>query len=480
MTKIFQYAMILTGAAGLLLGQATTNPGTFRPPEFSLGTYPALNFTAGVINNGGHTVSIAAGSVNVSTATSCATPLTTTCNYVYSNATGTVAVTTTLATAMAANNTLLAMVETNGGGTAITSIVPAWQSGALWNSAGGPLNNFTSAPVPSTAGGVALGSAALPFSSLFLGNAATNNFQLTGTAAQGTVLTIPDPGAATATFLYTNSTTAQNLLTGSFKIADSSTPTKAIAFQSSGATAATTLTLADTVTSNRTVTFPDPGGAANVAYANQGSAAQTLLGTTFDTAGTSNVFKSNGTTASAVRATVGVQAVESATNVTTTNLTAIGSGITLAAGAINTANKVLKIHMEGIYTNTVASTIQAEVAFCTVSGCGSGTVVEPAGCNVTSENQANTLTNGGFTMDCTLVTSTTGNAGTLIASGTFCPDLGTAVAKPLSCYKDASVAATAPIDLTVQEFLQPRIKFATNTNTNDTATVQTFTAEIIN
>src|SRR3989442_10394753 len=69
---------------------------------------------------------------------------------------------------------------------------------------------FTAAPVPSTAGGVALGSGALPFSGVFVGGAATNNIQLTGTATTAKTATFPDnTGTVAETNLAQTWTAAQ-------------------------------------------------------------------------------------------------------------------------------------------------------------------------------------------------------------------------------------------------------------------------------
>ena len=51
---------------------------------------------------------------------------------------------------------------------------------------------FSLPPVPSSAGGAAMGTAALPWSSIFIGGAATNNIQITGTATAARVFTLPD------------------------------------------------------------------------------------------------------------------------------------------------------------------------------------------------------------------------------------------------------------------------------------------------
>lgn len=63
-------------------------------------------------------------------------------------------------------------------------------------------SHFTSAPTPNAAAGVGIGTAALPFSNLILGTAATNVYTITPAAAGAArILTIPDPGAA-ASFSY--------------------------------------------------------------------------------------------------------------------------------------------------------------------------------------------------------------------------------------------------------------------------------------
>ena len=114
-------------AVGLAWGQ---NPGAFRPPTFQAGVYPALNYTAGSINNGGHAQAIAAGSVNVATNASCAAPSFSACNFVYWPGSGSsLSITSTLGTAISSGNVLVVMVETDGGGTTITSLVQAWNSG---------------------------------------------------------------------------------------------------------------------------------------------------------------------------------------------------------------------------------------------------------------------------------------------------------------------------------------------------------------
>lgn len=122
-------ALLLSMAA---LAQ-TTNPGTFRPPTVRTGTTAtSIYWTAGTINNGGHAVAIAAGSAALGASqTDCTYPNFGTCDILYANSGGTVAVTTTIGTANASGNTILAYIET-GSTSHPTSIVLPAQSGSGW------------------------------------------------------------------------------------------------------------------------------------------------------------------------------------------------------------------------------------------------------------------------------------------------------------------------------------------------------------
>lgn len=80
-----------------------------------------VRWTAGTLNSGGHAITVTASSGAVSTSQNdCSSPGFASCNYVYSNSAGSVAITTTRATALAAGNVLMAYVETSG--SAITKL----------------------------------------------------------------------------------------------------------------------------------------------------------------------------------------------------------------------------------------------------------------------------------------------------------------------------------------------------------------------
>jgi hypothetical protein len=82
---------------------------------------------------------------------------------------------------------------------------------------------------PSAAGALAVGTSALPFSGIYIGGSATNNALIAGTFGQATVVTLPDPGAASATISLlkaqdcgTTTTCAHTDITGTLKLAKGS------------------------------------------------------------------------------------------------------------------------------------------------------------------------------------------------------------------------------------------------------------------
>ncbi len=169
--------------------------------------------------------------------------------------------------------------------------------------------------------------------------------------------------------------------------------------------------------------------------------------------------------------------------ITTTSFTALAAAaadIAVPAGTVGKAGKRLRIHADGVYTTGAASLLNAEVMLCTVSGCASGTVVAPAGCAITSTNQANVLANGQFSLDCTLTsTATVGAAGTFMAKGNFGVQLGTATTAAISPFLDTAVAASAAVDETVQEFVNVAFKFSTS-NAGNAAVLHSYSVEVMN
>lgn len=156
--------LILSIVLCAMLAAAQTN---FHPPTVSVsnGT-TGIKWNAGTVNNGGHPVTVAAGTSTVTlNKADCSSPSFANCNFVFVNSTGTVSVTTTLATAIASGNSLIALIET--GAVTTTQVVYPWQSGTMWLQAAGPSTNLTT-PVLTTptiaAGLLASGSASNDFS----------------------------------------------------------------------------------------------------------------------------------------------------------------------------------------------------------------------------------------------------------------------------------------------------------------------------
>jgi hypothetical protein len=100
---------------------------------------------------------------------------------------------------------------------AFAATTSAELAGVLSNETGtgvavfGTSPSFTTDIRAATAGGATLGTGALPFSSAYIGGAATNNFQITGTATAARVMTLPDVTSATFVVAGTSTTTTQAL-----------------------------------------------------------------------------------------------------------------------------------------------------------------------------------------------------------------------------------------------------------------------------
>jgi len=344
----------------------STNPGLFRAPTVRGGTDTSLVYwNAGTINNGGNSIAVAAGSVNPTDAQNdCAAPSFSACNFIYADNAGSVASTTTLATAVASGNTLLALVETTAA--VVTNIVLPQQSGTLWLQAAGPNMGAVTSFAPSAAGTVPVGSAALPFSLAYLGTAATNNFVFTPEAtAAARVITIPEPGGAAA-LAYTNSTDSQPMsglgTLSPHTAATSNLGSAALpwgtAYIGTAATNNFVITPAATAAA-RVITLADPGGAATVAYINP-TTAQSISNTTLST-GTLTTPIYSGETA---LCTAQFNATSGDTADTLTNVT--GMVVTVVPGTyafrvqvpgVSTGNSGIKLSFK--YTGTVVSSMES-------------------------------------------------------------------------------------------------------------------------
>lgn len=186
--KIYALAAVLMAVSAITYySQANLRPPTLR-------TTGLLNVTwnAGTVNNGGHAVAIAAGSLNATASkTDCAAPTYTSCDFVYANSSGTVSHSGTLATAAASGNTILALIESDG--TTITKM-----SFPLQNSGVGlaGLGVITSPTLITPNIGAATGTSLDLTGSLDVGTAGTTvGTVVMNNATSGTITLTPTTGA---------------------------------------------------------------------------------------------------------------------------------------------------------------------------------------------------------------------------------------------------------------------------------------------
>lgn len=206
-----------------------------------------------------------------------------------------------------------------------------------------------------------------------------------------------------------------------------------------------------------------------------GGAANALVGLYFNTAGFTN-GTNNKLLALCTASTATTLTLQGATVVETASATA-APDIPLLASSLGIPGKRVHVHADGVYTTAAASLLNVEAMLCQVSGCGSGTIVTPAGCTVTTTNQANVLTAGQWNLDCSLVaTPTVGASGTFWAKSMACAQLGTATTAALSCFADLAVAASAAVDETKNQFVNIGFKFTTS-NAGNTATLQSYSVD---
>lgn len=195
----------------------SSNAGAFRAPSIYKGAVATnVYWTAGTINNGGDSLAVTAGShALTANQNNCAAPAFSACNILYADSAGAVDLTQTLSTAVAAGNTLLAFIETGAADAILTNLVLPPQSGTLWLQAAGPNMGAVTVVTPAAAGSAPLGSAALPFSGAYIGDAATNNFLISGTATGARAINLADSaGTLMLTALATNAPGVANSVTG--------------------------------------------------------------------------------------------------------------------------------------------------------------------------------------------------------------------------------------------------------------------------
>jgi hypothetical protein len=144
--------------------------------------------------------------------------------------------------------------------------------------------------------------------------------------------------------------------------------------------------------------------------------------------------------------------------------------VPLPAAAILKAGKTLIVKGAGTYSLGAASTVTLKVKVCTVSGCGSGTVVTP--CTWVTGSNANTSVTSSFNFECTIGTSTSATTlSKVLGHGILGIEVGATNVAALTMFGDATTAESATIDLTAADFLQTSVTFGT-ANASNTLTQQ--------
>jgi hypothetical protein len=134
----------------------------------------------------------------------------------------------------------------------------------------------------------------------------------------------------------------------------------------------------------------------------------------------------------------------------------------LAPGALNAIDKLIHVAGSGIYTTlTSAPTVTLKVKLCTVSGCGSGTVI--TACSWTTQATTAAVTNSWYIDNCDIGTISAGATGTVIGKGRADVQIGaTAGVRAPEIDVETNNAASAAVDLTAALFVQISITFSVN------------------
>ena len=138
--------------------------------------------------------------------------------------------------------------------------------------------------------------------------------------------------------------------------------------------------------------------------------------------------------------------------------------ISLTAGLLNSAGAASLIHGSGVFTIAAAQTpaLTFKAKLCTVSGCGSGTVVTLA--TITS-GASIAATNNGWNLQLMAGIVSPGAAGTLAVHGApgLTIDIGALPGTAATLYTDTNTTATSAINLTAALF----VDFTVSTSTGN-------------
>ena len=142
--------------------------------------------------------------------------------------------------------------------------------------------------------------------------------------------------------------------------------------------------------------------------------------------------------------------------------------LTEVPGMLNFSGRVAILNASGTTTTGASANgaLTIKLKLCTVSGCGSGTVLTLLTMGPTATEQTS-LTAGGWVCDAHIFTVATGSSGTLQAAGKCAAEILSATPTDIASTYVAVVAAVSnTIDLTKQLFWQWTIAAAGNSSNN--------------
>jgi hypothetical protein len=139
--------------------------------------------------------------------------------------------------------------------------------------------------------------------------------------------------------------------------------------------------------------------------------------------------------------------------------------LSVGAGYFNSLGQPFLFNAAGVYsTQTLQTpTLTLKVKLCTVSGCGSGTVITLV--SIVSTAAIASTTNQNWNMSFLGYTATTGTSGNLEIHGPLVVDLGATTATADSVFGDTNTAASSTINLTGALFVDFTIAFSTQPTT---------------
>lgn len=142
--------------------------------------------------------------------------------------------------------------------------------------------------------------------------------------------------------------------------------------------------------------------------------------------------------------------------------------ITLPSSYFNTANQVMDVAASGTWTTgtTQTPTWNYKIKVCTVSGCGSGTVVTAISCTSAASTASTTQT---WILRGTIGTTATGGSGTLVSHG-FCDlPVGSSANTIFSGVHDVNTAASGAIALNGVLYLHLSFQASTQSGTKNSS-----------